>query len=108
MESLKEQIDRLDREITEKQGQLNGLNGRMRGLVVGEPRAIAETIHESECHSNHTDGCSWFYEKWEEAERGQGYAKTRYLAAAKTLIEWAAENALPLDKVVEARTMRLA
>ena len=26
---------------------------------------LAEAIHAIQCHWNHTDGCSWFYEDWD-------------------------------------------
>jgi len=28
---------------------------------------VAEVLHDAFCHYNHADGCSWEYEKWEDA-----------------------------------------
>ncbi|MHA1665888.1 MAG: hypothetical protein ACTSW7_00760 [Candidatus Thorarchaeota archaeon] len=28
---------------------------------------VAEILHEAFCNANHIDGCSWEYEKWEDA-----------------------------------------
>lgn len=40
---------------------------------------IAEVLHTHLCNWNHTDGCSWFYESWEDP----GCSKKDYLEKAK-------------------------
>ena len=47
-------------------------------------RELAEIIHVKTCHCNHTDGCSWEYEKW-----GTPLSSTRleYLDIAKKMLK---------------------
>ena len=40
--------------------------------VFGPHIQLADQLHEFLCHSNHTDGCSYHYESWENP----GYTKT--------------------------------
>lgn len=47
---------------------------------------IADYLHSKECHSDHTDQCGWYYEKWEEK---LGWARRRYWKRAKRIKEYA-------------------
>lgn len=42
---------------------------------------LAEIWHWKDCRYNHTDGCSWGYESWEEPK----WARTKYLEAVGKL-----------------------
>ena len=44
---------------------------------------LAELIHSKMCSWNHTDGCSWFYESWENL----GYSRTAYLEKAERILK---------------------
>lgn len=53
---------------------------------------IAEIIHEKLCLFNHTDGCGWFYEKWDGVDTNPEYYKLnrtrdRYYKMSLRLIE---------------------
>ena len=44
---------------------------------------IAEILHNGLCNTNHTDGCSWFYESWENP----GWTRMRYYLVVKYWVE---------------------
>lgn len=44
---------------------------------------VATRLHNKLCTGNHTDGCSWYYESWDQP----GYAKEPYLLKARKVIE---------------------
>ena len=58
---------------------------------------IAEIIHERMCHWNHTDGCAWYYDTWED-EKLRGSRQTYFEKAESILAVVSYETAL---KVVE-------
>ena len=47
-------------------------------------RRIAEFLHEKLCLRNHTDGCGWYYESWDNYQNG--YSKKRYFKMATELM----------------------
>lgn len=55
---------------------------------------LAEVLHKKFCHWNHTDGCSWEYEKWDgttnmtyrDAIRPHS-ARGRYLTMARNILD---------------------
>lgn len=57
---------------------------------------IAELLHAKMCNWNHTDGCSWFYEKWGDL----GYARNTYITRAKRVLAVIDRNTA--KKVIEA------
>lgn len=48
----------------------------------GPKYKLAELIHAKICRWNHTDGCSWGYESWENI----GIARQRYLEKAESIL----------------------
>jgi len=46
---------------------------------------LAELIHEKLCHWNHTDGCGWYYEKWDDLNLG--YSKKEYYKKAEAILK---------------------
>lgn len=49
-----------------------------------EQRRLATFLHEELCHENHTDGCSWFYEKWNGLPLG--LARDYYVSMAQRML----------------------
>lgn len=47
---------------------------------------LAEILHKKLCHWNHTDGCSWLYEKWSDALRPQS-VKKEYLDMSRKILQ---------------------
>lgn len=74
--------DQLVSEIAELDAELARVRAEMeKRAAMPEDQRLAVEIHESMCHQNHTDGCSWGYEKdW------SGYTHKRYLAKAKNVL----------------------
>lgn len=101
---MQETIARLEREIAEKSEQLAAARLHVERLKANDPQAIAEALHSSECHWNHTDGCSWFYEKWDGPHNT---TRMEWFAKAQTLIEWAHEHGIEVSLAVEIRTLSL-
>lgn len=48
-----------------------------------ESQRLAETLHTKLCHHNHTDGCGWFYEKWDKP----GYSRKEYVEKADKILQ---------------------
>lgn len=69
----------------EIQSELNDLAAYEESLLaLSDDRRLAEELHSMQCHSNHEDGCGWFWEstnKWE-----QGYAHKRWLVKAQNVM----------------------
>lgn len=49
-------------------------------------KKVATFLHEKHCFHNHTDACSWGYEKDDDWDR-KGSAKNRYLLRARRLLD---------------------
>jgi hypothetical protein len=73
----------IDAEIQEAEQKLAKLKEERKSFEgLSEEQKLAELIHESQCRWNHTDGCSWYYEKWGDP----GYAKKEYLQKANNIL----------------------
>ena len=46
---------------------------------------LASLIHNKTCHWNHTDGCSWCYEEWDEIPLG--WAKSEHIKIAEKMLK---------------------
>lgn len=46
-------------------------------------KKLAELLHERLCILNHTDGCGWEYESWDNI----GYSRKSYLDQAKKILK---------------------
>lgn len=51
-------------------------------MEMSEVEYVATVIHGLTCQHNHTDGCSWYYERWS----APGYAKEKALKQAENVI----------------------
>lgn len=47
---------------------------------------LAQTLHESWCRFNHTDGCGWMYEMDKSGDNWGGSAHTQWLNKARKII----------------------
>jgi len=69
-------------EIAKLQAGLQAKKDKLALFQDAEPHIkLATFLHDNLCRWNHTDGCGWGYEKWEDP----GYAKTKYIKRAKAL-----------------------
>jgi len=50
-------------------------------------RQLATTLHDNFCNDNHTDGCSWGWEKGNDNQRWELYAHAKWYKKAKYLYE---------------------
>jgi len=49
---------------------------------------VAELLHKALCTWNHTDGCSWFYEEWENINFKDKYrTKVKYYVKACDIVK---------------------
>lgn len=52
---------------------------------------LAEYIHDTFCKQNHTDGCGWDYEKWQDPTHpgngSHGWTHDRYLDIANKMLD---------------------
>lgn len=61
---------------------------------------LAALIHDKTCTWNHTDGCSWMYEKWDDEILG--HAKSEYLKVARKILKITdVETAIKIIKCLE-------
>lgn len=73
----------IDEQIIELKSQINVLELQKRKLeILPNTKKLAEIIHDKRCRWNHTDGCGWFYESWENI----GYSRQEYLKKADEVI----------------------
>lgn len=102
--AYQQQIQKLEAEAKQRQKELEELRRKEEALKAGEPRAVAEFLHEKECHWNHTDGCGWLYETWEGAS-GDSSTRASWLRKAERLVEYATKNGVPINIALEIRTI---
>lgn len=70
------EIDALDEELKSIRAEM------AKRAAMPEDQRLAIELHEFLCHWNHTDGCSWGYEKeW------TGYAHAQYLEKAQDALK---------------------
>lgn len=73
-----------DEQLAELQQKINKLKNEKEAFESLTPRQrLAELIHDKQCRWNHTDGCGWFYEKWDSV----GHSKGEYLKKADAILE---------------------
>lgn len=97
------QINKIEKEIIEKTASLEELKSKKKLLEDGDPKGVAEFLHLKFCHFNHTDGCSWFYEKdWDN----RSSTKAEWLSKAYKLIRMSQNFKIPVHQVL--RLIQLA
>lgn len=77
-------VSEIDEEIKKREEELQILKDRKHFYGSNTIICLAEFLHEKLCHQNHTDGCSWHYEKWSDFDNS--WTKKRYYAMAKKLL----------------------
>ena len=77
---LSDNIEKLEKEIAEREGKLQSLKEE-RTRLVNEliSMKVARVLHDILCHSNHTDGGDWMY-------KGNTYAKRYYSNMAELFL----------------------
>jgi hypothetical protein len=67
-----------------------------RPIVMDEDvKRLADCIHDTHCHWNHTDGCDWFYHSWTVYEQSGGvigYSRGEFAAKAQAVIDVLVES----------------
>jgi hypothetical protein len=75
-------------EIDKKRAELKELEAELKNFEsLPEECKLADVIHEEMCTHNHTDGCGWHYESWEEGLKGKGWSKTQYIKKARKMLK---------------------
>lgn len=77
LSSIDQKIADLQKDIDHLQSERQKLEGL--SLI----QRITEILHQHVCHSNHTDGCDWYYGSWEKPS----YAHTKYTAKAIIILK---------------------
>jgi len=95
-------IEELRKEIKEREELLQKLEEEEKYLVSKGPQyKLAVALHESLCHTNHADGCGWYYEMKDERHDWNGWAHERYLKIAKKMLNTTGLDVDTILKVVE-------
>ncbi len=84
-------INDLEQEITAQKLKLAELENAKKVMIrdrktnspVGQ---LAIVLHEKQCHSNHTDGCSWHYEIHHGVPDWAGHAHSKYWNIAAQIL----------------------
>ena len=76
MEDYDKKIEELEKEIKELKKKKTEFE------LMNDNERLAEILHSKLCRSNHTDGCGWYYESWENV----GYARKQYLDKANGIL----------------------
>jgi len=86
----------IDNQIKELESKIQELKAEKKRLsLMPENQRLAEAIHSKQCHWNHTDGCGWYYEKWDSPS----YSKNEYLKKANAMLaEMSFEQAMKVIK----------
>ena len=71
-------------EIDKKLAELEKLQQEVKKLEQIDPdKALAVMIHDAKCHSNHTDGCGWYYEMTNNVDNWTGYSHKEYITKSR-------------------------
>jgi hypothetical protein len=80
--------------IDQKKAEIAALEAAQREWdALPESYKLATTLHSKFCHWNHTDGCGWGYETWENP----GPARTLYVEKAQEVMEVAKKHNLSME-----------
>lgn len=91
-----ENVSRLERELEEAREALEWAKRQP------PEHALAEALHDTLCHWNHTDGCSWGYEGSRDTADWNAHAHRTYLDKARKALVAAEGDAMLVLKVLEA------
>lgn len=89
---------KIQQEIDEKTRELEAVRAEAaKRSAMPEDQRLAVELHEFLCHQNHTDGCSWGYEKdW------TGYAHERFLEKAQKALKVSGMDFHTISAVIAA------
>lgn len=80
-------IEELQKQIEQKQRELDKLLAQKEQLEsLGPAYLLAVELHDKLCHSNHADGCGWFYEIKDGEHQWERRAHVEYLEKAKNVL----------------------
>lgn len=82
LEKLEEKQRRLTEEIEDAKKLIEDQKSKPRNYQ------FAFKLHDMFCCTNHTDGCSWYYEIKNNRHDWSGYAHKRYLDSANELMKF--------------------
>jgi hypothetical protein len=81
-------------EINAKRAELAELEARLTTYESLPPEyQVAERLHSLLCHWNHTDGCSWEYQTWQNP----GDARMRYVEKAEGVLAFIKTHNIKLE-----------
>jgi len=72
--------------------------------VLPEEYKLAITLHSLLCHWNHTDGCSWEYEKYEGPNKDinwNGHAHAEYLRKSRKILSFCNCNKISPEDAIK-------
>lgn len=84
METLDTKLKRKQEEFDKIKQELDKLKDEKKRFDRLKPQyRLADHIHSKMCRHNHTDGCGWFYESWDNI----GSSRMSYLRRANKILE---------------------
>ena len=100
---LSEEIQNMEAQLREGQNRLNELIEQRENLIRGNLRTVADYLHKHLCHTNHTDGCGYGYEKWQDVENGliKQSTKGRWLEKAETVVRFSNQKNVKLIELLD-------
>lgn len=78
--SIREEIQKLQTELKNLEEQESAL------ATLPFNQRLAVVLHESQCHSDHTEHCGWFYEVKKNVHDFTGDSHSRWLQYANSFI----------------------
>ena len=98
-DDIEDEIEGHEAEIVKLKAQLVELD------TMNPDQRLAERLHDTLCHWNHTDGCGWFYEtdqpnlsKWTMRNHSE------YLGHARKLMNFCVNRQIDVDDAFEIYT----
>jgi heterodisulfide reductase subunit B len=83
----------IEKQIKTLEEELEKLKLLKKKLDTEEPeKKLARAYHSKECHWNHTDGCSYYYEEDSNKTDWEGFAHKEYLEKSKKLLATVGNN----------------
>jgi len=72
-----------DKEIEELEGKLIAVKvAKAKFEALTDAQKLGGLLHEQLCHRNHTDGCGYYHESWDN----MGYTRNREIQRAKRVL----------------------
>ena len=94
MQTSKQELEELLKQKKELDERISIAQNTVNNLTVEQE--LAETFHLTLCGWNHTDGCGWFYESWNDP----GYSRNKYLDIVHQIIK-ICNSRLTKEEIIE-------